>query len=1679
MDKYAELANLFNTSASTGSADLDALFGIDPNADAARAQRAAERQARIEALLSEEQRVGPSQGRETTTANKNLLPEQRALLDTIAGSESPDYRTVYGGKKVADLSWHPGIDVPIQQGPNAGKTSSAAGRYQFLKGTWEDQAKKLGLKDFSPENQDIAAWDLASSTYASKTGRDLLGDLRSNDPAIHRGITASLAPVWTSLPGGIEQGQSHSAYINRYQTALAREAGQPIQSPAGSPADQLLPSAPTQEQADYSGLEPIWLSNGQQAYMEPGMTLAEVAQQLKDNKVDAEPLRQFVIPNSNVPAYVPYDADDEEALGLIRTQQPEILKAAGLPTDTSAWGAYKQALTSSMGQLGVAGGIGLEALGAEGAGKALQEKGRALEEEAKGMFVEPTEAEAGWAKRTIGLPLARGAASLTAVAPALLAGGPGGLALAGGISGAQEYGALEQQAREEGKPFDKTGALAPAAAIGTINAVADKFLLPFFKVASSEAGIASGKAIKEIVDSEGLDVAKKQIGSYVGDMLKNAGMAEASGASADIASRLIEKAYQGQEIGTPETWNEIKGILAEGAPTYLTLGALGGAAEQYTKRTELERVKERGEAEAKMAEQEQRAAERLVEAPEGEVTEPTLRTPEALPEEAAPVSFDDLGLKGKNSQVLARALSELDMENPEHGATINQILDQAESSGVKHDPEALQAIRTKLQEVQDASEIQGAEPLIPGRSKGPQGGEEIGYTPEGGEGVRISDQVGEEAPREGQIPQEEVVPENLAAARERLREHGNAAKIVEPTFGEQFSQHARNMFSEGRQSDFASEAINKNAALRRIQENQPEMVRGRLNPALQYSHLSQIGNVISHGVNTGFPVMNKDGSVMISPDASMALTNVFKKVRDADRHAEAIETMVALRPLDFERQAAETIAAGDTAMQEAQDLQQAAEQATNGKDARKYKLQAKQKIAEANRFYEKAEGQRAEGRTTITPEQTKTAQYVYENDPVVKEAVDGVHNLLGKITDLLHESEVINTATYNDFKKNRHYFPWYKDIDVEEMAKDPYQYTKTLFSQMGSSGKNMPQLKRQKFQQHQIHAEENLLKHYATMTNLAAQNKARLNVVDTMESVGTAEYVAPKFKADKDVIQVRRKGQLEYYRIKDPDMFAALQVAGPVLDPFFKSIGKATGVLRSGMLLTPRFLVGQLIREPLTASIVGRSGVVTPFGAIKELGKIVAGKSKGYEELKNRGILSAPDVISDPVNFLRSVEDTPGIEKAAKGVQHFYEMLDGATRAVIYDNTLNAELKRGTPLEDAKNIAASRAREIINFSTQGRSQTMRRLKATTPFFSSALLGLDVLARAAFPRTLGKLSKAEAMEARRLFYSRVAFLSAFSMAYATMMSDNEDYVKSSDRALNVLAPNPVADEEHPLIKLAGVPFEAGFFTKVIPETLALLGMGKISSERAGKEITKGAEELIISGLIPTLYLVQPAIENMANYNFHFGRPVEGDLDKPEEFREGKASELSKAIYRKLDEMGVKLPLMESPDKLEHLAQGYGSQYWSITKLMADAYLQNRDPNVEQPERAWMDTPFVKDFFASSKRTTDTEDFFDVAGKANKLMNALHDAEKNHNEEMYARVTKDPKLNKLMESQPAIAERGAKLAELKGKMEEVTVAPKSAGFDAKRKAEVLKQLQRDYNTVLSDTVNQMREAGLIEE
>lgn len=117
---------------------------------------------------------------------------RRAVLDRIASGESPDYSTIYGEHKFSSYADHPRIPIPIEGRP--GWHSDAAGRYQFLSSTWDPLAKRLGLRNFSPANQDSAAWDLANSTYRAKTGRDLLQDQLAG-----KTNWAALGGQWPSL----------------------------------------------------------------------------------------------------------------------------------------------------------------------------------------------------------------------------------------------------------------------------------------------------------------------------------------------------------------------------------------------------------------------------------------------------------------------------------------------------------------------------------------------------------------------------------------------------------------------------------------------------------------------------------------------------------------------------------------------------------------------------------------------------------------------------------------------------------------------------------------------------------------------------------------------------------------------------------------------------------------------------------------------------------------------------------------------------------------------------------------------------------------------------------------------------------------------------------------------------------------------------------------------------------------------------------------------------------------------------------------------------------------------------------------------------------------------------------------------------------------------------------------
>ena len=113
-----------------------------------------------------------------------MVPAVRAALDTIAWAEGGTYNKLYGGGTFS------GDQHPNRLITAGGYSSTAAGRYQFLYRTWIEVKNRLGLEDFSPANQDIAAVDLIAQ-------RGQLAKLLAGD---FEGMLRGLGCAWAALP---------------------------------------------------------------------------------------------------------------------------------------------------------------------------------------------------------------------------------------------------------------------------------------------------------------------------------------------------------------------------------------------------------------------------------------------------------------------------------------------------------------------------------------------------------------------------------------------------------------------------------------------------------------------------------------------------------------------------------------------------------------------------------------------------------------------------------------------------------------------------------------------------------------------------------------------------------------------------------------------------------------------------------------------------------------------------------------------------------------------------------------------------------------------------------------------------------------------------------------------------------------------------------------------------------------------------------------------------------------------------------------------------------------------------------------------------------------------------------------------------------------------------------------
>ena len=153
-------------------------------------------------------------------------PNVRTMLDLIAASEgvAHGYNTGFGNTVLDALDDHPRELSGFTETTGRRNLTSAAGRYQFLAGTWDDVAKRIGASDFMPENQDLGAVYLMQRRGALDAVLD--GDFAT--------AISKLGREWASLPSSpYAQPKRSQEFVDDFLTS--RNAERTAPDPTGVP----------------------------------------------------------------------------------------------------------------------------------------------------------------------------------------------------------------------------------------------------------------------------------------------------------------------------------------------------------------------------------------------------------------------------------------------------------------------------------------------------------------------------------------------------------------------------------------------------------------------------------------------------------------------------------------------------------------------------------------------------------------------------------------------------------------------------------------------------------------------------------------------------------------------------------------------------------------------------------------------------------------------------------------------------------------------------------------------------------------------------------------------------------------------------------------------------------------------------------------------------------------------------------------------------------------------------------------------------------------------------------------------------------------------------------------------------------------------------------------------------
>ncbi|MFB6413049.1 LPD38 domain-containing protein [Edwardsiella piscicida] len=529
---------------------------------------------------------------------------------------------------------------------------------------------------------------------------------------------------------------------------------------------------------------------------------------------------------------------------------------------------------------------------------------------------------------------------------------------------------------------------------------------------------------------------------------------------------------------------------------------------------------------------------------------------------------------------------------------------------------------------------------------------------------------------------------------------------------------------------------------------------------------------------------------------------------------------------------------------------------------------------------------------------------------------------------------------------------------------------------------------------------ENLVNYAARAIDAAMKNEAMRRMVVNLADSGVIETIEKPNRIDyqrlgkrQGVAKVYLEGEEQLVEVSDPALFRAITMMDVERSNalFMRAARQAKRILTIGTTSMPDFIIRNFMRDSLHSWAINQDGVRAVTSAWAGLKKAYrqddtliemmfagatfgGGYANAYDPASTaqsmRAILRRKGYSDSQVRRFESsiLRDGQDALRRLGGVwsryRHLSEAAENANRVATYQ----AALKAGKGSAQA----AFEARDLMDFSMQGAAKSMIALTDMLPFFNARMQGVGKLARAvkANPQAV---------------VTRGGLIAAASVALLAANWDDERYEALPDWDKDIYWHFFIGDQHFRLPK----PFEIGLMFATLPERMIRAIGGKESGKKFAKLVAHNFMEQLAFNPIPQIAL--PLAENLVNYDFFSGNPIEGMAD---------ANLLAGARYDQRTSLlarQVGEQLGWSPKKIDHLITGYTGTLGAYVLGAMDIVLRGMGEYGERPALRLDELPVIRSFLrgaAPAKSTQYSDDFYRMMQQANQVYGTVQRWKREH-------------------------------------------------------------------------------------